>query len=214
MKPPRHTPLRIVLTGGPGGGKSTAADLFHREKGDHIALVPEVSTLLFGGGFPRSSDRTAVMAAQQAIYHVQHSLELAQSALCPDRTLICDRGTVDGAAYWPGEPHDFFKALGTTLKKELARYDAVLFFESAAVGGMSIEGGNPLRNESIEEAIALDARLRRIWSQHPRFVLVPNDKSFIKKITFGLESLESIVTTMSEPPELSTRPKRTSQRRK
>jgi hypothetical protein len=33
-------PLRVVLTGGPGGGKTTAADLFRREIGDRVVIVP------------------------------------------------------------------------------------------------------------------------------------------------------------------------------
>jgi molybdenum cofactor synthesis domain-containing protein len=45
---------------------------------------------------------------------------------------------------------------------ELARYDAVIFFESAAVGGMGIEGGNPIRNESLEQAVKLDHKLRTL----------------------------------------------------
>ncbi len=32
--------------------------------------------------------------------------------------------------------------MGTTFDAELARYDAVIFFETAAVAGASIEGGN------------------------------------------------------------------------
>ena len=49
--------LRIVLTGGPGGGKTTAADLFRRELGERVVVVPESATILFGGGFPRAGDR-------------------------------------------------------------------------------------------------------------------------------------------------------------
>ena len=152
---------RIVVTGGPGGGKTTAADLFRREIGDRVVIVPEAATILFQGGFPRSPKPLAQRFAQTAIFHVQRHLEDVQAALYPDRTLLCDRGTIDGAAYWPGEPGDYFAAIGTTHEAELRRYDAVIFFESAAVGGSSIEGGNPVRNESIEEAVVLDAKLRR-----------------------------------------------------
>jgi predicted ATPase len=184
--------IRIVLSGGPGGGKTTAADLFRREIGDRVVIVPEAATILFQGGFPRSRDPVARKIAQTAIFHVQRHLEDVQSALYPDRTLLCDRGTIDGAAYWPGKPTDYFKAVGTTLKRELNRYDVVIFFETAAAGGTSIEGGNPVRNESMEEAVALDTRLRKLWSQHPRFILVPHNASFFKKISFGLAALEGI----------------------
>jgi predicted ATPase len=188
-----------VLTGGPGAGKTTAADLFRREIGDRVVIVPEAATLLFSGGFPRVEEPEARRAAQSTIYHLQKNLEDVQSARFPGRVLLCDRGTVDGAAYWPDEPSRFFEAMGTTEAQELARYDAVIFFESAAVGGMDVEGGNRTRTESIEEAARLDHKLRAIWSRHPRFTVVRHTPSFFKKLTFGLTALESIVSELLEP---------------
>lgn len=187
---------RIVLTGGPGGGKTTAADLFRREIGDRVVVVPESATLLFSGGFPRSTEIHARRSAQCAIFHVQRNLEDVQSALYPERILLCDRGTIDGAAYWPDEGETFFEAVGSTEQAELARYDAVIFFESAAVGGISVEGGNPTRIESNEQAVGLDRRLREIWSKHPRFTVVPHNPSFVKKIVFGLAALERVVAQL------------------
>ena len=189
---------RIVLTGGPGGGKTTAADLFRREIGERVVLVPEAATMLFSGGFPRSDEPAAARAAQRTIFHVQRNLEELQTARFPGRVLICDRGTVDGAVYWPGDMEEFFADVGTTLEEQLARYDAVIFFETAAVGGGSIEGGNPVRNESLKQAVDIDERLRAVWSQHPRFVMVPHNPSFFKKITFGLASIESIVAQLAQ----------------
>jgi len=188
--------MRIALSGGPGGGKTTAADLFRREIGEQVVVVPEAATLLFAGGFPRSSEPGAQRAAQRAIFHVQRNLEDAQSARFPGRILLCDRGTIDGAAYWPEEPDVFFRELGTTLEEELARYDAVIFFETAAVGGLSIEGGNPTRIEDLDTAVALDRSLRSLWMNHDKFVLVQHNASFFKKITFGLASIESIVAQL------------------
>jgi predicted ATPase len=213
MKPTNHGHCRIVLTGGPGGGKTTAADLFRREIGERVVLVPEAATMVFSGGFPRVSQPTAVHAAQRAIYHVQRNLEDVQAALYPDRVLLCDRGTVDGAAYWPDEPRGFFRALGTSLKAELARYDAVIFFESAAVGGMGIEGGNPVRNETMEQAVELDGKLRALWSHHPRFILVPHNPSFFKKISFALAVLDGIVSELGSAQQKSGRAKATQRRR-
>lgn len=190
---PMQSRRRIVLTGGPGGGKTTAADLLRRELGSRVVVVPEAATILFAGGFPRSTQRDANRSAQTAIYHVQRNLEDVQSALYSDRVLLCDRGTVDGAAYWQDGADSFFASVGTSFDAELARYDAVVFFETAAVAGLSIEGGNPVRCESLTQAVDLDARLRALWSRHPRFTLIPHSSSFIQKIVGALAVLERLV---------------------
>ncbi len=185
---------RIVLTGGPGGGKTTAADLFRREIGEKVVVVPETATMLFMGGFPRAGEPKARAATQRAIFHAQVALEDIQGALYPGRVLLCDRGTIDGAAFWPREaPEGFFETMETTLEAELRRYDAVIFFESAAVGDISIEGGNPARTESNEEARQLDIRLRALWSKHPNFHFIPHSTSFFEKLGDGLRQLQEIV---------------------
>ncbi len=125
---------------------------------------------------------------------MQRNLEDLQSKRFPDRVLLCDRGTIDGAAYWPSEdPNDFFKDLDTTLERELERYDAVLFFETAAVGNLSIETGNPVRVETNTEAVALDKRLRALWCQHPNFVLIHHNHSFMAKLFEGLHVLGELI---------------------
>ncbi len=197
MTTTQHVPMqkrkRIVLTGGPGGGKTTAADLLRRELGSRVVIVPEAATILFAGGFPRVDQWDANRAAQSAIFHVQRNLEDVQAVLYPDRTLLCDRGTVDGAAYWHDGEEAFFHSVGTSLSAELSRYDAVVFFETAAVAGLSIEGGNPVRCESLTQAVELDRRLRALWSRHPRFTLIEHNSSFLKKIMGALGVLERLV---------------------
>jgi predicted ATPase len=196
---------RIVLTGGPGGGKTTAADMLRREIGDRIVIVPEAATMLFSGGFPRCEEVEARKAAQRAIFHVQRNIEEVQSARYPGRVLLCDRGTVDGAAYWPSnDPNEFFAELGTTLDLELRRYDAVLFFETAAVGDFSIETGNPVRIESNREAVALDTRMRELWRAHPNFVHIHHNHSFMAKLFEGLHVLGRLIERFGADPEQCT----------
>ena len=189
---------RIAMTGGPGGGKTTAADLFRRELGEQVVIVPESATILFGGGFPRATQIDARRSAQTAVFHVQRNLEDVQAALYPDRILLCDRGTVDGAAYWPEGCDEFFGAMGTSLAAELERYDAVVFFETAAVAGLAIEGGNPVRQESLEQARILDAELRSLWSNHRRFLFVPHDQSFFRKLGVALTLLQAITEELRD----------------
>lgn len=194
----KHKVHKIALTGGPGGGKSTAAELFKREYKEYISLVPEVATLLFKGGYPRVDSPHIVESIQSSIFHVQLNIENTYSTLFPHHTLLCDRGTVDGAAYWPFGPEDFFRRMNTTLETELAKYDAVIFFETAAAGGLSIDLGNPVRNEDQRKAIELDLRLKDLWSQHPRFVYIQNETSFLKKIQSGIRGMDEIIKVIKQ----------------
>jgi hypothetical protein len=184
---------KIALTGGPGGGKSTAAQLFKLEYKDIISVVPEAATLLFRGGFPRVESDYVVEAIQKSIYHVQINLENAYANIFPQHTLLCDRGTIDGAGYWPHGADDFFQQMGTSLEKELSRYDAVIFFETAAAGGFAIDIGNPVRNEDQKKAIEIDLRLKSLWSKHPRFIYVKNESSFLQKILSGIKVMDELV---------------------
>ena len=90
-----------------------------------MKVLPETASILFGSGFLRSDSPAAKRAAQRAIYYVQHELEEAADADGTPAVVLCDRGTVDGIAYWLG-PQGLWSAVGTTQQAELARYDAVI----------------------------------------------------------------------------------------
>lgn len=155
--------------------------------------MPESATILFAGGFPRVPHTGAAVSTQRAIHEVQRNLEEVHAALYPDRIQLCDRGTLDGAAYWPDGPQSFFAAMDRTHEEELDRYDVVLFFETAAAADLRVEGGNRYRTESNELARDLDRRLRELWEPHPRFHFVPHDPSFLRKINAGLAVLQQVV---------------------
>ena len=192
-RPKTNHAYRVVLTGGPGGGKTTAADLFRREMGDSVAIVPEAATLLFSGGFPRSHATFARQAAQRAIYHVQRNLEDAVAALYPDRVLLCDRGTLDGVVYWPDGAEEYYRAIASSEEAELARYDTVIFFETAAAGDLFVEGPNKARTEDRAEAMEIDRKLQAVWSRHPRFFLVRHDPSFLAKLEGAINLLRQVL---------------------
>ena len=185
--------LKIVITGGPGGGKTTALDLFKRELEDKVSVVPESATLLFSGGIQRSETDHVLRSIQQTIYQLQVNLEGIQSKANPNKYLICDRGTLDGLAYWPGKKEDFFKELETSYEKELQRYDAVIFFETAASSNKDIHSNNPIRNESSKQAIEIDQKLQDIWSKHPNYHFVKSSESFVSKIMFGISTINKVI---------------------
>lgn len=63
---------------------------------------------------------------QRAIYHVQKELQTIFFEEKKWTLGLCDRGTLDGLAYWPGKPEDYLAALGTTLERELNQYYGVI----------------------------------------------------------------------------------------
>lgn len=173
-----HERRSIVLTGGPGAGKTATLELIRKCFCSHVHLLPESAGIVFGGGFPRGSEPHLQRAAQRAIFYVQRELEEAAAGDAP-AILLCDRGTVDGAAYWPG-PGELWSALGTTRAEQLARYFAVIHLRTPpAAGGYNQQ--NPLRIESALEAATIDDRILAAWEGHPNRHVVEASSDFLTK---------------------------------
>jgi predicted ATPase len=177
---------RIVLTGGPGAGKTAVLELVPHELCRHVRVLPESAGILFGGGFPRGATVPERRAAQRAIYFVQRELE-ATTAETGAAIVLCDRGTVDGMAYWPG-PDDFFRSVGSTRADELARYDTVIHLRTPPAQG-GYNRSNPLRVETAAEAAAIDRRITEAWSGHPRVFVVDSVPDFLAKVRRALRIL-------------------------
>jgi predicted ATPase len=175
---------RIVLTGGPGAGKTAVLELARLHICEHVAVLPESASILFGGGFPRSRAAGPLRAAQRAIYSVQRELEIATEAKLGLNVLLCDRGTVDGGAYWPG-PDTLWSAVGTTAEAELARYSAVIHLRTPQNGSYTTDG-NPVRIEGVAEAASIDARIAELWRGHPGYHVVPSAEDFVAKAQHAL----------------------------
>lgn len=196
--------LKIVLTGGPCAGKTTVAQVLEKAFGNRLVMLPESASLLFRGGFPRWQGHVATEALQRAIYAVQGELEAAYAEQYPDHVLVMDRGTVDGAAYWPGGPVAFFEAMNSSEEAELERYDLVVYLESA--GRLAYEENrrrNPNRTETWEEAVALDEATRDLWKNHPRFVEIRNNTAFSSKIAAVLAAVEFEINRKDVPESVS-----------
>ena len=185
---------RIAVSGGPGAGKTTLWRALTARYPGELVPVPEVATLMFQHVFPKVRDPAERRAIQRAIFAVQRELEVFHEAsLTSGQVLLCDRGTPDGGGYWPSGHEDFFRSLSTTHQAELARYDAVLFMESAALGGLSIAEGNHVRDEDLATAVEVDRRLRAVWQDHPRFVHVAHERDFQVKIARGLDAVATLL---------------------
>jgi predicted ATPase len=182
----RQVRRRIVLTGGPGAGKTAVLEMIRHSLCEHVAIVPEAAGVVFGGGFPRSSGVGVRRAAQRAIFAVQCELEAAMLAQ-GGGIMLCDRGVVDGAAYWPG-PDDFWNSVGMSRSDALSRYDALIHLRVPdAANGYGHQ--NPLRTEDAALARRIDDRILQAWDGHPRRTTIDSTTDFIEKARRTLEVL-------------------------
>jgi predicted ATPase len=182
-----HKRKRLVLTGGSGAGKTALLELIRQSFCAHVKVLPEAASIIFGGGFPREDDDSCRRAAQRAIFHVQRELESTGDSHNA-AIVLCDRGTVDGLAYWPGAPDEFWTSVGTTIEAELGRYDAVIHLRTPALE-QGYNHQNPLRTESAAVAAEVDARIASAWAAHPRRFMVESSADFLDKAARALETL-------------------------
>lgn len=161
---------RIVLTGAPGSGKTTIVRELARRLGDRVVIVPEAATQYYTGLGLRWDQLTVEQRrdAQRAIYRLQVNQENLIDQAHPDRTIVLDRGTIDGSAYWPDGPDNYWIDLKTTHAEQLQRYDRVLVLETAAQIGI-YDGGlsNHIRFEDASGAVEAGRLLERLWLDHP-----------------------------------------------
>ncbi len=158
-------------------------------------MLPESATLLYRGGMPRGESDIGREVAQRAIFSTQRALEQAHELQHPGRVQVCDRSTIDGAAYWPGSSERFFDAMGTTLSTELARYDAVIFMHTAAHLPAGYERDMDVRTEDTELAIELDQRVFDLYRDHPRLITIHSQGSFLDKLVLVREAVASLLAS-------------------
>ena len=187
--------MKLVLTGGPSGGKTTLAQAIQKEFTSQVIVIPEAASIVYGGGWPRRKTQVGVQHQQRAIFYVQRELESLLLAENPGRLLICDRGSLDGTAYWPGPgpAADFLASVGTSVEQEVERYDWVMHLDTAAASNYDLT--NPLRNENFEEAWKLNEAVQEAWSTHPQRFVINNHESghFIEKLQRALLVVERII---------------------
>jgi predicted ATPase len=175
-----HHVRQIVVTGGPGAGKTAALEVLRRQTCHHVQILPEAASILWRGGFPRIASAVGRRSVQRAIVRIQYELQRVAIETDNPALIVCDRGTLDGVAYWPGPIAEYFSDLDTTVERELARYSMVIHLRSPSRSDGYVQ--TPLRPESADEARSIDERILEAWSGHPRRVVVESDENFLRKL--------------------------------
>lgn len=203
---------KIVLTGGPCAGKSTAISFMRTFfAGDYnVYTVPETATELMSNGINITDfeDINEYQRCQMKLHKEQEEafMYAARNNVFneKDALVVCDRGQFDCRAYM--DPEEFDNVLlsvyddADSVDEIFNSYDAVFHLATSAIGAefsYSLES-NKVRSESPEEAIALDNRLVYAWKDHPHYVYIPSYENFTEKIT---HLRNAIAEFLEEQPE-------------
>lgn len=178
---PEPSQKLVVLTGGPGAGKTAVLEVLRKTLCESVAVLPEAASILFSGGFWRLDSDEAVQSTQRAIYHVQNELQNIFFKSTQWGLGLCDRGTLDGLAYWPSSQSEFFEQLNTTKARELAKYVAVIHLRVPTLTN-GYNHQNPVRIESAQRAMEIDQQIAEVWRSHPQYFEVPSSSDFAEKI--------------------------------
>lgn len=200
---------KIVITGGPCGGKSTAMSRIQKEfdkKGYKVLFVPETASELISGGVAPWTCGT-----NSDFQKLQFSLQLykeeifrkAGSTMGADKLLIvCDRGALDNKAYMSKEEYaGVLEYLGMSEVQLRDNYDAVFHLVTAAKGaeGFYTTENNPARTETAVQAAEIDDKLISAWTGHPHLRVIDNSTDFEGKMQ---RLIAEIASFLGEPEPL------------
>lgn len=183
---------KIVITGGPCAGKTTAMSWIQHHfarMGYTVLFVPETATELITGGVApwTCGSNLEYQKCQVRLQLVKEEIfEQAARTMNADKVLIvCDRGFMDNKAYMNDE--EFAQAVASVSGNVVDlrdSYDAVFHLVTAAKGAEEFYtfDNNAARYESVEQACDLDDRLIAAWTGHPHLRVIDNSTSFDEKL--------------------------------
>lgn len=205
MEERRMEITKIVLTGGPCAGKTTAMTHIQKEfekRGYRVLFVPETATELIGGGVApwTCGSNLDYQKCQVSLQKYKEEIfEQAASTMDADKILIvCDRGVLDNKAYMTQEDFDaIMRALGTNEVSERDQYDAVFHMVTAAKGAVeAYTTEHVARTETPEKAAELDDALIAAWTGHPHLRVIDNSSDFDEKLH---RTVAEIASFLGEP---------------
>lgn len=195
---------RIVITGGPCAGKTTAFARIQLElsmRGYKVFIVPETFTEMFGGGIKlwdyRNIDFQEMLLIQQLSKEDMYD---SAAYKCKEENVIIlyDRGVMDGLAYMSSEEaKEILARNGYSPNKLKTRYDAVIHMVTAADGAaeafLANRENNKARYEDLKGAIATDKMLIKVWTGHTHLRVIDNSTGFEEKISRVMTEIYSVL---------------------
>ena len=183
---------KIVITGGPCAGKTTAMSWIQNaftSMGYTVLFIPETATEFINGGvapWTCGTNRDYQLVQVSLQITKEKLFEQAARTMPGEKILIvCDRGVLDNKAYMTPEEFAFVMRELNANEVELRdSYDAVFHLVTAAKGAEEFytTANNTARIESVAQACELDDKLLASWTGHPRLRVIDNATNFEVKM--------------------------------
>lgn len=196
---------RIVLTGGPCAGKSTILkriETKYSALGYAVFTLPESATLFIQAGadfLTKDEELSFITEANKLKFQLAMEdcmIRIAEATGKP-ALLVCDRGTMDTAAYMDRQKWQRVMDFVGMDEKQLCddRYDAVFHISTAAKGAEQFytRANNSCRSESLELARVVDDHLIETWQRHPVIHVIKAEICFEDKIDNVLHIIDDIL---------------------
>lgn len=200
---PRVRPFRVVISGGPAGGKTSLIEWIHlvlKVLGEKVITQQEVVTFIGQRGLDPSKyrdDPEKWEMYQRFVAMLTMMLEdtaMGYGMKGGTGIITFDRGLIDVEVYGGEELFaQILKDMGLTREDVYDRYDMVIHMTTAALGAEEAyldTTNNGVRYETLEEAQEIDRKQVEAWQGHPNFHILTNEyENFRKKLSAGLNLL-------------------------
>lgn len=199
--------VRVALTGGPAGGKTSL--IGHAREvlpnlGYDVLVVNETATEQRENGIAPGDVLDAVdcqwYITEETIWKERLYERVAARHPRPV-VILTDRGVLDGKAFLDDDElfEEILGTWGLDSESAMAAYDAVIHLVTAADGAEEHYGyDNPQRSEEAEGARWVDRQCKRAWAGHPRRRIIDNDvESFDQKMRIAMHTLVDLVQEAS-----------------
>ena len=179
---------KIVITGGPCAGKSTALSRIQKELtqlGYKVLFVSESATEFITNGLTPWEYKDFQRYLMKYQLTKESICEKAAEESNQKTVIVCDRGAIDNKAYMsPEEFKSILQELGTSEVELRDNYGAVFHLVTAAKGASEFytTANNSARTETPEQAIAMDDKTVAAWTGHPHLRIIDNSTGFEEKM--------------------------------
>lgn len=193
---------KVVLTGGPGSGKTTVIESIKRNFSSKykVIVVDETASYLINMGIrPFGEGAIPLLDFQELVLKMQLAKEdLVERSLdfLPDENvlLVFDRGLLDNCAYISREEfQEILKRLDTphTINEFLERYNLIINLVSRQ--DFYTTENNPARSEVASEAMELGKRTLSAWLGHNNLKIVYPKDDMNEKIKEVLNHINDLL---------------------